>query len=37
MRLPWGQGIGRRVSNWFVMDAAAVGVAQKEDEEQGIH
>jgi len=33
---PRGQGIGGRVGNRLVMDAAAVGVAQKEDEEQGI-
>src|SRR6266852_4029569 len=32
-----GQGIRRRVGNRLVMDAAAVGVAQKEDDEQRIH
>ena len=34
---PGGQGIRRRVGNGLIMDAAAVSVAQKEDEEQGIH
>ncbi len=34
---PGGQGIRRRVGNRLVMDAAAVGVAQKEDEEESIH
>jgi len=34
---PGGQGIRRRVGNRLIMDAAAVGVAQKEDEEQGMH
>ena len=33
---PRGQGIRRRLGNALVMDAAAVGVAQKEDGEQGI-
>jgi hypothetical protein len=33
---PGGQGIRRRVSNGLIMGAAAVGVAQKEDDEQGI-
>ena len=31
-----GQGIRRRVRNGLIMSAAAIGVAQKEDEEQGI-
>jgi len=31
-----GQGIGRRVSDRLIMDAAAVGVAEKEDREEGI-
>jgi hypothetical protein len=34
---PGGQGIRRRVSNRLIMDAAAVGVAQKEDDEQRMH
>jgi hypothetical protein len=33
---PRGQGIGRCVGNGLVMEAAAVGVAQEEDGEQGI-
>ena len=33
---PRGSGIRRRVGNRLLMDAAAVGVAQKEAEEQGI-
>src|SRR5712691_2117721 len=33
---PGGQGIRRRVGNGLIMDATAVGVAQKEDEEQRI-
>ncbi len=33
---PGGQGIRRRVGNRLIMDAAAVGVAQKEDREEGI-
>jgi hypothetical protein len=33
---PRGQGIRRRVSNGLIMDAAAIGVTEKEDEEQGI-
>jgi hypothetical protein len=33
---PDGQGRGRRVSNGLLMDAAAVGVTEKEDREQGI-
>ena len=33
---PRGQGIRRRISNGLIMDAAAVGVAQEEDDEQGI-
>src|SRR2546425_10897805 len=32
-----GQGIRRRGGNRLIMDAAAVGVAQEEDEEQGMH
>jgi hypothetical protein len=31
-----GQGRGRRVSNALIMDTAAVGIAQKEDQEEGI-
>jgi hypothetical protein len=31
-----GQGIGGGIGNRLIMDAAAVGVAQKEDREQGI-
>src|SRR5712691_2716704 len=34
---PGGQGIRRRVGNRLLMDAAAVGVAQKENDEQRIH
>jgi hypothetical protein len=34
---PRGQGIRRRVGNGLIMGAAAIGAAQKEDEEQGIH
>jgi hypothetical protein len=33
---PRGQGIRRRVSNGLIMGAAAIGVTEKEDEEQGI-
>jgi hypothetical protein len=33
---PRRQGIRRRVSNGLIMGAAAIGVAQKEDDEQGI-
>ena len=33
---PSGQGIRRRVGNGLLMDAATVGVAEEEDEEQGI-
>ena len=33
---PRGQGIRRRVGNRFLMDAAAGGVAQKADREEGI-
>ena len=33
---PRRQGIRRRVRNGLIMGAAAIGVAQKEDEEQGI-
>jgi hypothetical protein len=34
---PRGQGIRRRVGNALIMDAAATGVTEKEDHEQGIH
>ena len=34
---PGGQGIRRRVGNRLVMGAAAIGITEKEDEEQGIH
>src|SRR4029453_14892232 len=34
---PRGQGIRRRVSNGLIMGAAAVGVTEKEDEEQSIN
>ena len=34
---PGGQGRRRRVGHRLLMDAAAVGVAQKEDEEQRMH
>jgi hypothetical protein len=33
---PCGQGIRRRVCNGLIMGAAAIGVAQKEDEKQRI-
>jgi hypothetical protein len=33
---PRRQGIRRRVSNGLIMGAAAIGVTEKEDEEQGI-
>src|SRR5882672_9224554 len=33
---PGGERVRRRVGNRLVMDAAAIGVAQKEDEEQSI-
>ncbi len=33
---PRGQGIRRRVGNGLLMDAATVGVAEEEDDEQGI-
>ena len=33
---PCGQGIRRRVRNGLIMHTAAVGVAQKEDQEEGI-
>ena len=33
---PRGQGIRRRIGNPFIMDPAAKGVTQKEDDEQGI-
>ena len=33
---PRRQGIRRRVSNAFIMDAATVGVAQKQDREEGV-
>ena len=33
---PGGQGIRRRVGNRLLMDAATVGVAEEEDDEQGI-
>jgi hypothetical protein len=33
---PRGQGIRRRVGNRLIMDAAAIGVAEEEDDEQGI-
>ena len=33
---PSGEGIGRGLGNAQIMDTAAVGVAQKEDDEQGI-
>jgi hypothetical protein len=33
---PGGQGIRRRISNGLIMDTTTVGVAQKEDDEQGI-
>jgi hypothetical protein len=33
---PRGQGIRRRVSNGLLMDATAIGVAEEEDEEQGV-
>ena len=33
---PSGQGIRRRVSNGLIMGAAAIGVTEKEDNEQGI-
>jgi CheY-like chemotaxis protein len=34
---PGGQGIRRGGGNRFIMDTAAVGVTEKEDDEQGIH
>ena len=34
---PRRQGRGCRVSNRLIMNAAAVGVTEKEDEEEGIH
>jgi len=34
---PRGQGIRRRVSNRLVMEAAAAGLAEEEDDEQRIH
>ena len=34
---PRRQGIGRGIGNRLVMDTTAVGVAQKEDDERGIH
>src|SRR5712691_9580962 len=34
---PRRQGIRRRVRNGLIMGAAAIGVAQEEDDEQGIH
>jgi hypothetical protein len=34
---PGGQGIRRRVGNGLVMGAAAIGITEKEDEEQGMH
>ena len=34
---PGGQGIRRGVGNRLIMDTAAVGVTEKEDDEQGIH
>src|SRR5256712_4838878 len=33
---PRGQGVGRRGGNGLIMDTAAVGVTEKEDDEQGI-
>jgi len=33
---PRGQGIGCGIGNRLIMDAAAIGVAQKEDREEGI-
>ena len=33
---PRRQGIRRRVSNGLIMGAAAIGVTEKEDDEQGI-
>ena len=36
MTLPCRQGIRRRVRNALIMGAAAIGVTEKEDEEQGI-
>src|SRR5262249_59004413 len=35
-RAPDRQGMGRRVRNGLIMGATAIGVAQKEDEKQGI-
>ena len=35
-RLPAGKGYGVASAMRLIMDAAAIGVAQKEDEEQGI-
>jgi len=32
-----GQGIRRCISNGFIMDATAIGLAQEEDDEQRIH
>jgi hypothetical protein len=34
---PGGQRVRRRVGNRLIMDTAAIGVAQKENDEQGIH
>src|SRR5207244_7094552 len=35
-RLPAGKGVGRRLGDTLIMDAAATGVTEKEDGEQGI-
>src|SRR5215510_7652485 len=35
-RLRAGKGIGRCIGNALIMDTATMGVAQKEDEEQGV-
>jgi len=34
---PSRQGIGRGIGNRLIMDTAAVGVAEEEDDEKGIH
>jgi hypothetical protein len=33
---PRGQGVGRRVGNGLIMDTAAVGVTEEEDQKQRI-
>jgi hypothetical protein len=33
---PRGQGVGRRVGNGLIMDTAAVGVTEEEDQKQSI-